>query len=239
MKPPVSHALRLLGISALGLSLLTACPRQYTPPGPSASLSFTFPALTDTTDVRLAALAFERNEKTNGYDPKVVTSTSLYGPSNTAASLYLDGYTLKTWADNAKCTTPFLGGETAGMQEVTVTPDTVRTCNIYFLMFRDANRNGTPESGEVLYETHDLYSYATEAFTYRFVSPDGRSTETGTRTKGWSLVHHQVLQPTATPDRYLLSMNSVPQADEGLNIRLHEPTNAFTSQSLPRAGGHK
>lgn len=231
MNVPLS--LRVLGISVAGMALLTACPRP-TPPPSGINLTFTFPSLTDTSNVQLAALGFEEDK------PKVVAQTPLgYGPSSTSATLWLWGDMLRSWAENPKCTTPFLGGETEGMQEVTVTPNTVKTCNLYFLVYRDGNRNGTPESGEVLYETHDRYSYATEAFTYCFVSPDGRSTETGTRTKGWSLVRHLVLQPSATPARYLVGMNSAPQEDEGLPIRLHEPTNFFTSQSLSGPGGHR
>ncbi|MPY66670.1 hypothetical protein F8S09_08180 [Deinococcus sp. SDU3-2] len=239
---PGSFSMRLLGVGALCVSLLTACPGpgpRPTPYLPPSQLSFTFPTVQDTTDVKLAAVAFVKDEKTGGYQSQVVTFTPLSGPAASSATLFLDGYRLDTWAKNPACTTPFLGGETAGMQEVTVTPNTVRTCNLYFMLFRDANRNGAPESGEVLYETHDLYSYATEAFTYRFVSPDGRSTETGTRTKGWSLVRHQVLQPSATPGRYLVSMNSLPSADERLNIRLHERTDYFTSQGLSLGGGQK
>ncbi|WP_104991698.1 hypothetical protein [Deinococcus sp. NW-56] len=239
---PGSFSVRLLGVSALCLSLLTACPRPGpTPPPylPPSQLSFTFPTVQDTTDVKLAAVAFVNDEKTGGYQSQVVNFTPLSGPAVASANLLLDGYRLDMWAKNAACTTSFLGGETAGMREVTVTPNTVRTCNLYFMLFRDTNRNGAPESGEVLYETHDLYSYATEAFTYRFVSPDGRSTETGSRNGGWSLVRHQVLHPTATPDRYLVSMNSLPPADERLNIRLHERTDYFTSQGLPLGGGQK
>ncbi|WP_019586522.1 hypothetical protein [Deinococcus apachensis] len=235
MSVPLS--LRVLGISVVGMALLTACPGP-TPPLSGSNLTFTFPSLADTSNVQLVALGFEQTGAGGDPQRRVVAQTPIgYGLPSTSATLWLWGDLLRTWADNPKCTTPFLGGETDGMQEVTVTPNTVKTCNLYFLMYRDANRNGTPESGEVLYETHDLYSYATEAFSYRFVSPDGHSTETGTRTKGWSLVRHQVLQPSATPNRYLVTMNSVPQTDEALPIRLHESTDYFTSQSL--TGGHR
>lgn len=221
----------LLAVSGLGVSLLTACPRPAPPYVAPTTLSFQFPAVSDPTDVRVAAVA----SLSSPNEFKVVGQGYLTGPG--AATLTLYDYDLKTVADDPRCTAPFLGGETAGMGEVTVAPNTAKTCNVYFLIFRDANRDGKPTAAEELYNTHDMYSYATEAFSYRFVSPDGRSTETGTRTQGWSLVRHLVLQPSATPDRYLVSMNSVPQADEALTLRMHEPTDYFTSQGLTPAGG--
>ena len=77
-----------------------------------------------------------------------------------------------------------------------------------------------------------MYSYASSAFTYSMNSKDGHSTVSGTRTQGWSLVRHTVLQPSATPGKYIVTMNSVPTADESISIRLHEPTNFMTSMSL-------
>ncbi|GGL77476.1 hypothetical protein GCM10010840_14300 [Deinococcus aerolatus] len=56
---------------------------------------------------------------------------------------------------------------------------TARTCNVYFTLFRDANRNGTPESREGLFNTHSIYSCADTAFTYSFSSMDGTSVERG------------------------------------------------------------
>lgn len=230
MPTPPKQALTLLAISALGLSLLTACPDPvpYLPP---TQLNFQFPALSDPADVRVAAIAYL------GGAVNVVSQGYLTDPGT--ASITLWGDQLKALAADARCTTPFLGGETKGMGEVTVTPSTVKTCNVYFLVFRDANRDGQPTAEEELYNTHDLYSSASEAFSYHFVSPDGRSTETGTRAAGWSLVRHQVLEPSATPGRFLVSMNSVPQADEALTLRMHEPSDYFTSQGLTRIGGQK
>jgi hypothetical protein len=227
------QSFRLLGISALGMSLLTACPRPSPPYLPSPQLTFQFPELTDLADVKLAALA---SEVVDGQAQLNVVSLGYLNTSSTG-SVTLYGDMLKDLAANPNCTTPFLGGETAGMKEVSVTPDTVRTCNVYFLIFRDADRDGKPTASEELYSTHDLYSYATAKFDYRFVSPGGSSTETGSRAEGWSLVRHQVLQPTATPGRYLVSMNSVPQADEALTLRMHEKTDYFTSQGLKTPGG--
>ncbi|WP_216328352.1 hypothetical protein [Deinococcus aestuarii] len=228
MKIARKQTLTLLVVSGLGVSLLTACP-DPTPYLPPTQLNFQFPALNDTADVKVAAVAYL------GDSVNVVGQGYLTGPGTATLSLW--GDTLKTLAADPRCTTPFLTGEAADKREVTVTPNTARTCNVYFLVFRDANRDGRPTAEEELYNTHDLYSFASEAFSYRFVSPDGRSTETGTRTAGWSLVRHLVLQPSATPDRYLVTMNSVPQADEALTLRMHEPTDYFTSQGL--TGGRK
>lgn len=228
----------MLGLCALGVSVLTACPRP-TPYLPGTQLSFEFPAVEAAPDLRLAAVAAEVVDGKTSL--RVVEQGYVQGAGSGAAtmgSISLNGYTLKDLQNSPACTTPFLGGEASGMGEVTVMPNTVKTCNIYFTLFRDGNRNGKPESGEELYNTHDLYSYASEAFSYRFVSPDGRSSETGTRRAGWSLVRHTVLEPSATPGQFLVTMNSVPQADEALPIRLHEPSNYFTSQGL-NAGGRR
>ncbi|SMB96260.1 hypothetical protein [Deinococcus hopiensis] len=238
---PLHPLFRLALGSAATMSVLTACPR-YTPPPMGPNLTFTFPAITDTTNVIIAAVAFEQ-QADETYKPKVVAQNpigySQGGPSNTTASLYYWGDAIGSLPNNAKCTTPFITGEASGKQEVTVTPNTVKTCNVYFSVYRDSNRNGTPESGEELYITHDIYSYASEAFSYRYVyAKDGNiSTETGNRTQGWSVVRHQVLQPSATPGRYQITMNSVPAEDLGIAMRMHEDSNFFTSQSL--TGGHK
>ena len=224
------QTLTLLTVSGLGVSLLTACP-DPTPYVPPTQFTFQFPALADTADVRVAAVAFLGQNN----DLKVVSSGYLNGPGTAFISLYGDD--LKSLANDPGCTTSFLTGEGAGKVDVTVTPQTAKTCNVYFLIYRDSDRNGQPTSLEELYSTHDLYSFASEAFSYRLLSPDGRSTETGTRAAGWSLVRHQVLQPSATPGQYLVSMNSVPQADEALTIRMHESTDYFTSQGL--TGGRK
>lgn len=245
MKRPLTSVLRLSLGSAVMLSALTSCFRP-TPPPAGPVLTFTFPAITDTTNVMIAALS---DETADGGSLKVVAQNPVgySGPAGDVtqtAPLYIGGEVLQALPKNAKCTTPFITGEASGKQEVTVTPDTVKTCNIYFVLYRDADRNSRPGEGEVLFETHDIYSYASEAFTYRFVATGQgyTSVETGTRAREWSLVRHQVLQPSATPGRYLVSMNSVPKEDLGIAIRMHEKTPYFTSQSVSTpglAGGHK
>lgn len=249
MKRTLAPVYRLALGSVVTMSALTACPRP-SPPTPGPNLTFTFPAITDTTNVMLAAYAFELNADGKTYTPRVVAQNSVGygGPGgvvNTASlSSYAWGDAIRSLPNNAKCTTPFITGEAADKQEVTVTPNTVKTCNVYFSVYRDGNRDGKLDGIEVLYDTHDFYSYATEGFSYRYVYvKDGNtSTETGTRTQGWSLVRHQVLQPTATPGRYQITMNSVPEGDLGIAIRMHEKSNYFTSQSLKtpgRTGGQK
>lgn len=239
MRPPHPFLWRMLGVSALSMSVLTACPGDPPPYLPPAQLSFEFPAVAYTPDLRLAAVA---SRTVSGQtDLRVVEQGYLQPAASGAVSsgtISLYPYTLESLKNDPACTTPFLGGETQGMQEVTVTPNTVKTCNVYFLLFRDADRDGKPTAEEELYSTHDLYSYASAAFSYSFVSPDGHSTETGTRRAGWSLVAHAVLEPSATPDRFLVTMNSVPQADETIALRLHEPSDYFTSQGL-NAGGRR
>lgn len=223
------HTVGAAGSSVALLTLLTACPRPYPPPAPSVTLTFQFPDTPSSQDLRLAAFYFEEGSP----EPKVLTTGYLNTYSSAtvnSGTLYL--YDLNTLKSNAKCVLPFKTGEMQGMQTVTVTPDTVKTCNIYFSVFRDVNGNGVPTSTEELYLTHDIYSYASSAFTFSATSPDSRSTETGTRTTGWSLVHHDVLQPSDTPNRFLVSMNSVPTADLGIAIRMHAPSDFLTSMGL-------
>jgi len=220
-----------LGGLATLCALLTACPRPYPPPPPPVTLNFTFPATTPVSTLKLAALAFGDVGKA----PAQVGSAYMYaGPGATTISqesLFMDQYALDQALKGA-CLSPFKGGETAGMKDLIVTPETAQTCNVYFVLFNDLNRNGQPEDTEELYQTHSIYSYASEAFTYSFTSADGNSAESGVRRKGWSLVAHEVRQPSATPGKYVVTMNSVPAADERLPIRLHEPTNRLISQGL-------
>ncbi|MFC6592222.1 hypothetical protein ACFP81_09585 [Deinococcus lacus] len=89
-----------------------------------------------------------------------------------------------------------------------------------------------PAESDVIYETHSILSYASEAFDYSFTTQSGQSTERGTRRQGWSLVRHVVLQPSAAPGQYQVTMNSVLKEDENMPIYLHEKTDYFTSQGI-------
>lgn len=232
--------------------LLTGCFRPPLPPDPPVQLTFSLPsgAIPETppsptaptaNNLRIAALYYDV-----GADGKPVLkalgsnyyNNYNYGIYSNTVSVYLAPSDLKTLT-NSKCTAPFVGGETEGMTEVTVTPDTVQTCNIYFSVFEDTNKDGVPNGIEEKYMTHDMYSYASTDFTYSMnhKNEDGStSNESGTRRNGWSLVRHTVLQPSATPGKYLVTMNSVPATDEGIAIRMHEPTKFMTSMSLPVTG---
>ncbi|MFC4454326.1 hypothetical protein [Deinococcus sonorensis] len=232
--------LPLLGGAALLASLLTACPGPPTPPPPGVSLGFSYPAQADTSGLTLAAIYFTG---TAGTDLKVLSTSSGYGgygpPAGSSASLYMDGYALAALAKDPLCMTPFKDGEAKGMQDVTLSNPEVRTCNVYFLAFRDANGDRLPQKAEEAYMTHDILSNASTDFTYSYLSPDGKSRESGSRKSGWTLVRHMVLQPEATPGQYLVSMNSVPTADQGIPVALHEPSNYFSSLSVPVAGGQR
>jgi hypothetical protein len=234
-----------VGGGALLMSLLTACPRITPPPPTVTTLEFRFPEISQSANLILAAIYF-----VDGSDPQQTAGVQVLnrgeltrdgrvsygGPSSggtvNGGILRLDSYTLDGLKKNAACLIPFKTGEASGLQDVVVTPDTVKTCNVYFTLFRDADGKGRPESSEEVFSTHDIYSYADTAFTYSFSSTDGKSQERGTRVSGWSLVRHEVLQPTATPGQYRVTMNSVPTADQGLTIRLHEPTNRLISMGL-------
>ena len=232
----MKRTLQGVGGSAVLLTALTACPGPRPPYVPPVSLNFRFPDTPASPELKLAAIFFEEAATPEGRPKvKVLAGGQLNGDSGATVrqgTLFLDAYALGELKNNAACVTPFVGGEARDMQDVTVTPATVKTCNVYFTLFRDVNNDGVPNSSEELYTTHDLYSYADSAFTYRMTSPDGRSVETGGRAAGWSLVRHEVRQPTATPGQYRVTMNSVPADDEGLTLRLHEDTDPLTSMGL-------
>lgn len=241
--------LKPAGGAAALLTLLTACPQPQPPYVPPVVLNVRFPDTPVSQNLRLAAIYFEQTTPEATPALKVLAFGSLTtGAGGTASSgsiqlpgssYYGGGSGLDALKNNPLCLTPFKGGETRGMTAVMVTPETVKTCNVFFTLFRDANGNGIPNSNEELYLTHDIYSYANAAFTYQFTSADTFSTESGTRTAGWSLVRHEVLQPAATPGRYVVSMNSVPTADQAIAIRMHEDSNRLTSMGLGHTGGLK
>ena len=226
------------------MATLTACP--YIPPPPAYSnvnLTFTFPAISsaEAQTLTLAAYYYDTPDASKPGSIKILQQQLLAyqkydgstGESITSASMSL--YNLDSALQDAKCSTPFVGGETKDRSSVVVTPSTVNTCNVYFSLYTDSGL-GSPTTTSQKYMTNDLVSYASSDFTYSFLSPDGNSTESGSRMKGWTLVHHLVLQPSSTPGKYLVSMNSVPDAEQAIPIRLHEPTNGFISQSI---GGQK
>lgn len=226
------NMIRLGGVGAL-CALLTACPSP--PPPAPMGLTFTFPDTPAVDTLRLSGVAFGTNGQ---YLRTIGDGGYLWGAPGSVVNrttIYMDGYSLQNIQKSA-CLSPFKGGETDGMRDVVVSPENVQTCNVYFVIYNDLNRNGRPESTEELYQTHSIYSYASEAFTYSFTSADGRTTESGARRKGWSLVAHEVRQPSATPGRYVVTMNSVPEADGRLSVRLHEPTNRLISQGAPLGG---
>ena len=225
--------------ATLGLcgALLSACTPVRPPADPSVPLTFRLPEAAATQNLKLAAIYFEPDGTV-----KVLNAYSDYGaPQATERRMMLHGFDLKALANNVKCAKPFASAEAKDMQSVTITPSSVNTCNIYFVAFEDADGDGKPTASEQRYITHDIYSFASAAFSYSMKTPDGKSTETGTRRAGWSLVRHLVLQPSSTPGQYLVSMNSVPTADENIAIVMHEPSDFMTSMSLPAlpAGGAK
>ncbi|TSA87430.1 hypothetical protein FNU79_02800 [Deinococcus detaillensis] len=236
-------------LAGVGLiSLLTACPRP-TPPPPYASFNLTFkfpplPASANLGNTYLAAIAFDADTGAIS----VVNSQSLgYGApggsqSNTVQlNLYgLDGLLNGTVygqkeAKKINCSQAFAKGEADGIKDIKVTPEGAKTCNVYFVIFEDKDGNRSPSNAEEIYMTHDIVSYASSPLTFSYGSEDGHSAVSGSRNKGWSLVRHQVLQPTSTPGQYLVSMNSAPAEDQAIAINMHVPSAFYTSQSLPSA----
>ena len=224
-----------LKLSALGAGLLvslTACPRPVPPPYTSVNLTFTFPAIdrAEAQSLVLAAYYYDAESIKVLRQTPLAYSSADPGNSGSVTSAQLSLYNLDSALQDAKCLSPFVGGETKDRTQVSVTPNTVNTCNVYFSIYTDGGQH-FPTSTTEKYMTNDLVSYASSDFAYSFVSPDGNSTESGSRKQGWTLVRHFVLQPSSTPGKYLVSMNSVPEADQVLPIRMHEPTNGLISQS--------
>lgn len=234
----------LLGACVALGALLTACPRPPVPSDDGVGLRFSLPEGADRSNLWVAALYYPVEADGRVGKPVVVGSTpaSGYGGPNSAddVTLYLPGYALRQARDSGKCTTPFLTGAAKGMTAVTVKPETVNTCNVTFLAYTAGNSGAAPTLDNLRYTSNDLYGYASEAFTYSFVNTnaDGtRSTETGERTAGWSLVRREVLNPSATPQEYRVTMNSVAKEDQAVALKLREPRDPFRSQSL--AGGRQ
>ena len=215
----------LLALAGLPL-MLTACPR--TPYEMPVRLTFDLPEGAPD-NLKLAAVSFQVQDDQT---VKPVVFSQGYGYNSKTLSISLDKSQLAALSKNTRCTTPFSTGEAKDMLNVSVTPGDVSTCDLFFVAYQDKNGDNNPTIEEERYITHDVYSYASSAFTYSMNSKDGHSTVSGTRTQGWSLVRHTVLQPSATPGKYIVTMNSVPTADESISIRLHEPTNFMTSMSL-------
>lgn len=235
-------------LAGVGLvSLLTACPGPIPPPPnfTSFNLSFKFPPLpasANLTNTYLAAIAFD--EDTGAV--KVVSGQALAynsGPNPgaapnttqpTSAQLKLSGYDLDTVAGSkSKCLKPFAKAQADGIKDLKVTPDGAKTCDVYFVIYEDKDGNRSPSNGEEYYMTHDIISYASSALTFSYSSEDGHSAVSGSLAKGWSLVRHQVLQPTSTPGKYLVGMNSAPTEDQTIPIVMHVPSAFYVSQSLP------
>lgn len=222
-------------LGSLVLAGLTACVDVgWRPPPPVQSLNFSFPALGNLQDMRLAAYYFSGPTD----NPKSLRLAGAgYVDAATSGHIYL--YGTEQAAADPNCTTPFVGGETAGMLDVSVTPDWVKTCVIYFMLYEDKNRDNLPGNGEEVYVANDQYGYASEAFSYSFrtgPTQASRATESGVRRVGWSLLRHRVIEPEATPGQYKVSMNSVADDDLGIPIQMHERTDFYSSQSVGSRG---
>lgn len=238
--------MKLTYLALAGFSLLlTACP-GWTPPAPNpgTTFNFTLPAPVNDANARVAAIAYL-------YDKGVKSVKSVgYGsiePGSSRASLSVGGYELDELARNPQCFGPFKGGQDTQDLDpatLTVTPGSVGTCQVFFLLYSDANGDNIPQEEEVVYDTHDQFVYADQDFSYSGQDTSTHTaTETGRRTRGWSLVRHTVIQPSATPGQYQVTMNSEKRpatdnlyASTVYSVRLHEKSNFFTSMSV---GGRK
>jgi hypothetical protein len=233
---------RLIVGGALLMTSLSSCWRWFNPPQPpkSVTLNFQFPTLS-AEEAKTAFLAAYYHDSPTTIKVLQQQPIGAYSYSNpnypstggplSSATLSLYGFETILNADT-KCSTPFVGGETKDRSKVVVTPDNVNTCNVYFAVYSNIGAN-KPDGSNQLYRTNDFYGNATSDFTYSMTSPDGKSSESGTRKLGWSLVRHTVLEPSSAPGTYLVTQNSAPDSDLALPVRLHVPTNGLISMNLP------
>jgi hypothetical protein len=230
---------RLIVGGALLMTSLSSCWRWFNPPEPAkyVTLNFQFPTLNadEAKNAYLAAYYYDSPTTINVLQQQQLGGYGNSGSAISSTTLSLYGFEA-VLKPEVKCSTPFVGGETNNRANVVVTPDSVNTCNVYFAIYRN-NGTNKPDTSR-LYSSNDFYGNATSDFTYSMTSPDGKSSESGTRKLGWSLVRHTVLEPSSAPGTYLVTQNSAPDADLALPIRLQVPTNGLISMNLP-TGRHK
>lgn len=231
------------------MTSLSSCWSWINPPQPTkyVTLSFQFPALSadEAKNAYLAAYYYDSPTTikvllqqpigTPDYSNQNYSNPNPGGPQ-TSATLPLYGYEALLNAD-AKCSSPFVGGETKDRSNAVVTPSSVNTCNVYFAIYTNIGAN-KPDRSNRLYATNDFFGYASSDFTYSMATLDGKTSESGTRKLGCTLVRHTVLEPSAAPGTYLVTQNSAPDTDQALPIRLHAPTNGLISQNV-QTWGHK
>ena len=229
------------------MTSLSSCWRWVNPPQPAkyVTLNFQFPALSadEAKTAYLAAYYYDTPTTIKVLQQQPIGAYSYSSPGYPNAGGPLNSATLSLYSfesllnADTKCSNPFVGGETKDRANVVVTPSSVNTCNVYFAIYNNTDTN-KPDTSNRSYATNDFYGYATSDFTYSMTTLDGTTSESGTRKQGWTVVRHTVLEPSATPGRYLVTQNSAPESDLALPIRLQAPTNGLVSQNVP-TWGHK
>ncbi|SEI92670.1 hypothetical protein SAMN04488058_102238 [Deinococcus reticulitermitis] len=226
MKANVSLLLRAGGALALSALLASCFPPRV--PDSSVSLSFTLPAgETPTPDAGLRLAAIYTVRGSEGPQVKVLAQGYLSGDRG---NVYLTRSQLEQ-VDQANCL-PYY--HSAPRTQETVSVAGAKSCDISFVAYRAVGAGDGPTTANVRYLSHDTYSYAAQAYSYSFkVAGNGLSaTERGTRQAGWTLVRHLVINPSATPSEFVVTRDSAPESSLNLPLRLHAPTDAFTSMSL-------
>lgn len=217
---------RAVPVLAGTLALLTGC---LPPPIPTRPLwvSVAFEPLPAVQRPLLMAYAVD-------VDGRVAeVSTGYVNAAQGSGSLHLGP--LMRVANDPRVTTSFVNGEAHGASDVSVTPSTVRTANVYLVLGDDLNRNGRLEDDEVIYGTNDFFSYATESFRYAMTYPAGSLAgmpgltvrESGERAQGWSLVRHEVRESRGEPGTFAVTRSST----DDLRVWLKPETNPLVSLS--------
>lgn len=211
-------------------ALLASCfpPRV---PEPGVSFSFTMPEGDSAETLRGLSLAAIYTVQGSEGQPEVkVLAQGYFSAYNNQGSLYLTQAQLNG-INKANCLPYYYS---APRTQETVSVPGAKSCDISFVAYQPVGASDGPTGANVRYLTHDTYSYAAQAYSYSFkVSGNGLSaTERGTRQAGWTLVRHLVINPGAAPSEFVVTRDSAPESSLNLPLRLHAPTDAFTSMSL-------
>ncbi len=251
--------LRVIALGLLAAPSLSSCWLLYSPPPPyvpPVSFSVAIPNTSDAAGIEVGLFSIDTDGKQtmlssaygSYYYPlskdssAVVSQTSpIIPPSGNPDPAWIYSYLsvysseLSNVESNPKLVTPFTRDSTADQDTPLVISNTnVKTADLYFIAWRDANGDRKMNNAERIYFTGDVLSYSTDDFTYSYTGKTaaGGYTESGTRKKGWSLVSRRVYSPSA--NTFKITMNS--GDTKNYIIKLHEEVNLFSSMGISSMG---
>lgn len=253
---------RVIALGLVAIPSLSSCwffippPPPYVPPIP---FSIAIPNTADAAGIEVGLFSIDTDGKQtmlssvygNNYYPSyplskdssaVVSQTSpVLPPSGNSDPAWIYSYLsvysseLSNVEANPKLVTPFTRDQTADQDTpLIISNANVKTADLYFIAWRDANGDRKMNNAERIYFTGDVLSYSTDDFTYSYTGKTaaGAYTESGSRKKGWSLVPRRVYSPTA--NTFKITMNS--GDSKNYTIKLHEEVNLFSSMGISSMG---